>query len=69
MTTKNWAVSKKSSTTVSSTANTAASRYPVVSYKPFRKFATRAAARDFKQTQNDPSRYYIIDTVQSAVVR
>lgn len=49
--------------------DTTASRYPVESYKLFRKFPTRSAARAYKRTLKNPQHYAIINTRSALVVR
>lgn len=64
-----FAISNINNITITRDANTTNSRYPVLDFVPFRKFATRAQARTYKRTRRDPQQYAIIDTVTKNVVR
>ena len=68
MTTR-YAISNIDNVLVSVDANTTASRYPVVQFKAFRKFATREQARSYKRSRKNPQQYAIIDTSTGNVVR
>lgn len=63
-----FAISLRKNVLVSETANTKNGNYDVVSYKGFRKFPTRAAAREFKRTyKGNP--VVIINTATNQAVR
>ena len=65
---KKYAISKRSNIRIPEDANTKASTYPVISYKSFRKFATREEARWFKRFLATTP-VSIIDTQRQVVVR
>ena len=64
-----FAISRKDNVLIPADASTTAGRYPVLGFKAFRKFATRDAARVYKQGLRNPQNYSIVDTVNQMVVR
>lgn len=63
-----FAISLRKNVTVASDVSTTPGNYDVVSYKTFRKFATRNAAREFKRNYaGNP--VVIINTATSQAVR
>lgn len=64
-----YVISRKSNVLIPYEVDTKNSIYPVMEYKPFRKFKTRAAARSYKRSLAKPVNYVIVDTVANAVVR
>lgn len=66
---KKWTISKMINVVTTALADTKHSRYPAVEYKGFRKFATRAAARAYKQSLKNPRQYAIINIPAGMVVR
>lgn len=64
-----YGIANKNTVSLSESANTKNSIYPAESFKIFRKFATRRAARSFKQTLKNPQHYAIINTRSALVVR
>lgn len=69
-TTKNiWGITRKETAVLDTTANTTNSRYQLVEFTPFRKFATRAAARKYKQSLKQPQAYAIVNTQTGIAVR
>jgi hypothetical protein len=50
-------------------ANTTASAYPVISFRGFKLFATRAKAREYKRTRRYAQNYVIVDTQRNMIVR
>lgn len=65
--TKRWAISKTKNVIVPLDVDTKNSTYPVIAFKPYRRFNTRAEARAFKSTL--PYRTNIVDIENSVVVR
>lgn len=63
----NYAISQTKNVRIPVDANTTNGNYPVLAFKAFRKFKTRAAARDFKR--NDPRPLSIINLNTQEVVR
>lgn len=64
-----YGISKKENVLVSMDANTTESRYPLTQFKLFRKFATRDAARSYKQSLRSPQEYIIVDVANNVGVR
>lgn len=64
-----YGISKKSDVQLPFYADTNASTYEAKTYKVFRKFATRAAARSAKQAYKKPQNYSIINLTNGMVVR
>lgn len=64
-----YVIANKNSVIVPLDVNTKSSIYPVLSYKTFRRAATRDAARAIKQGFTRPQNYSIIDTVNNVIVR
>lgn len=64
-----YAISNVNKVVVPVNVNTKNSIYPVLEYKGFKKFATRAKAREYKRTRRYAQQYAIIDTVRQVVVR
>lgn len=65
----NYGISKRSDVQISLNANTTNSVYQAKTYKVFRKFATRAAARAAKRAYKKPQNYAIINLTAGMVVR
>lgn len=65
----NYAIANKNTILINENANTTASRYGAVEFTAFRKFATRAAARNYKRTRKNPQQYSIIQLATSTIVR
>lgn len=64
-----YGIANKNTVSLSASADTTASIYPAESFKIFRKFATRKAARAYKQSLKNPQYYAIINTRNALVVR
>lgn len=65
----NYAIANKNTILINENANTTNSRYGVVEFTAFRKFATRTAARNYKRTRKNPQQYSIIQLATSTIVR
>lgn len=63
-----FAISLRSNVRVAKNANTSKGNYDVLTYKAFRKFPTRAAAREFKRSYLG-SPIVIVNTATNQVVR
>ena len=64
-----YTISKKENVLIPEHADTTLSGYPVTSYRGFRKFVTREAARSYKRSLKIPSKYCIVDTVNANIIR
>lgn len=64
-----YGIANKKTMILAQFANTTDSIYPVVSFKIFRKFSTRNAARAYKRSLKNPQYYAIINTSKALVVR
>lgn len=65
----NWGIARKTTVALDEQANTTASRYPLRSYTMFRRFRTRSAARQYKQSLRNPQSYVIVDHSSGMAVR
>jgi hypothetical protein len=65
----NYGIANKKSVLIADDANTTNSRYDAVTFTTFRKFATRAQARNYKRTRKNPKGYAIIQLATATVVR
>ncbi len=63
-----FAISLRKNVRIAEGANTSKGNYDAVSYKPFRKFATRKLARDFKKAYTG-SPVVIVNMATNQVVR
>lgn len=64
-----YGIANKNSVTICAFSDTTDSIYPVETFKIFRKFATRKAARTYKQRLKNPQAYAIINTRSQMIVR
>lgn len=64
-----YGIANKNSITIPTLTDTTDSIYPVNTFKVFRKFATRKAARTYKQRLKNPQAYAIINTRSQMIVR
>jgi hypothetical protein len=65
----NYGIANKNTILINEDANTTKSRYGAVEFTTFRRFATRAAARNYKRTRKNPSQYSIIQLATNTIVR
>ena len=66
---KRYAISSKKNVLVPATADTTASRYPVLTFRALRSFVTRDEARNYKQGLPNPRNYSLIDRSKQMVIR
>lgn len=65
----NYAIANKNTILIDDNANTTKSRYGVVEFTAFRRFTSRAAARNYKRTRKNPQQYSIIQLATNTIVR
>ena len=66
---KHWAVSKSKHLIIPLCVTRAAGHYPIIGYKPIRKFKTQAEARLFRKQWAGKDKVQVVNTQKMAVSR